>query len=102
MSTTLSVEPPAATVAAEDPAYVDTPRDHDGEAPMDDKTAGKAFLVGLIGGSLVMTALCFGMGILAGLDTDIAAAVAPVPGVVAGLFFGTTAFLGIHLSRNGH
>lgn len=88
-----------ATVAAPDAI---AHHHEDGEAPMDDRTAGKAFLWGLIGGGLVMTALVFGLALAAGLDTTIAAEVSPVPGVVAGLFFGTTVYLGIHLGKNEH
>lgn len=69
---------------------------------LDDATAGKAFVFGLIGGSLLMTAVCFGLALAAGLDADIAAAVSPVPGVVAGLFFGMTIYLGSYLGRQGH
>jgi len=69
---------------------------------MDDRTAGKAFLWGLIGGGIFMTLLVFGLALAAGLDPEVAAEVAPVPGVVAGLFFGTTVYLGVHLGKNEH
>lgn len=67
-----------------------------------DRAMGHAGIYGFVGGTLVMTALCFFFGLLAGLEPDIAIAVAPVPGVVAGLFFGMTAYIGGYIARHGH
>lgn len=69
---------------------------------VDDTTIGKAGLIGFLGGAVFMTALCFAFGLIAGLEPKVAIAVAPIPGVVAGLFFGMTAYLGGHLARHGH
>ena len=49
-----------------------------------------------------MTTLSFVFGLMAGIDAKTAIAVAPVPGVVARLFFGTTGFIGVYIARHGH
>lgn len=69
---------------------------------LDDGAMGRAGIYGFLGGSVVMTALCFVFGLIAGTDAATAIAVAPVPGVVAGLFFGMTAYIGTYIARHGH
>jgi hypothetical protein len=77
------------------------PEDEDGSL-LDDAAIGLAGVYGMVGGTLVMTLLMFVFGLLAGLDASTSLAVAPVPGVVAGLFFGMTAYIGGTIARNEH
>ncbi len=97
----------AGTVApqTDDPAPVIAPVDpaEDGSL-LDDHAMGRAGIYGFLVGTVVMTTLCFLFGLLAGLEPDIAIAiaVAPVPGIVAGLFFGMTAFIGVAIARTEH
>ena len=81
------VDRPAPVIATVDPS-------EDGSL-LDDRAMGRAAVYGFVGGTLVMTALCFVFGLIAGLEPDIAIAVAPVPGLVAGLFFGMNAYIGV-------
>jgi hypothetical protein len=76
--------------------------EHEDGSLVDDATIGRAGVYGMVGGTLVMTLLMFVFGLLAGLDATTSVAVAPVPGVVAGLFFGMTAYLGRSIARNEH
>ena len=69
---------------------------------LDDGAMGHAGIYGFVVGTVVMTALCFLFGLIAGIDADVAIAIAPVPGVVAGLFFGMTGFIGANIARHGH
>ena len=69
---------------------------------LDDHAMGRAGIHGFLVGTVVMTTLCVVFGLLAGLDLDVAVAVAPVPGLVAGLFFGMTAFIGVAIARTDH
>ena len=74
----------------------------DDGALVDDVTIGRAALVGLLAGSAFMVLLLFGLGLLAGQGVGVAAAIAVVPGVVAGLFFGMCAYLGVYVAREEH
>jgi hypothetical protein len=69
---------------------------------VDDATMARAGVYGMLFGILAMTTLMVVFGLLAGLEPSVAIAVAPVPGVVAGLFFGMTAFLGRAIARTEH
>jgi hypothetical protein len=83
-------------------AATSLPAADDDAEMVDDSTMGRAGVAGLTIGALVMIAVVFGIGLLAGLDPGVSAVVAVGPGVVAGLFFGMTAYLGIHLARQEH
>ena len=94
----------AGTVDAEVDAPPDIARVDPAEdgSLLDDRAMGRAGIYGFVVGTVVMTGLCFLFGLMAGIDADVAIAVAPVPGVVAGLFFGMTGFIGAYIARHGH
>jgi hypothetical protein len=96
-----SAAPSRSTSVADAPTIPVVDPAEDGSL-VDDATEGRAFVVGLLAGGVVMSLLMFTLGLAAGLDVGVAAGVAPIPGVVAGLFFGMTAYLGVHLARHGH
>ncbi len=85
---------PVPVIAPVDPA--------DDGSLLTDSAMGRAGIFGFLLGTVVMTVLCFLFGLLAGIDASTALAVAPVPGVVAGLFFGMTAFIGVYIAQHGH
>ena len=85
---------PVPVIALVDPA--------DDGSLLDDRAMAHAGIYGFVIGTVVMTTLSFVFGLIAGIDAKTAIAVAPVPGVVAGLFFGMTAFIGAYIARHGH
>lgn len=78
------------------------PADAGVDERVDDATAFRVLVVGFVAGTLVMTLVAFGLALLAGLDVATSAAIAPVPGLVAGFFFGMTGYLGVHLAHHDH
>lgn len=59
-----------------------------------DEAFGRAVVLGAVVGTIVLIAITFGLALLGGLGVGTAAAVAPWPGLVCGVFFGGNAFLG--------
>jgi hypothetical protein len=62
----------------------------------------RSVILGAVVGTVVLIALTFGLALLGGLDVGTAAAVAPWPGLVCGVFFGGNAFLGRAMYKADH
>ena len=88
------VDEPTPAIVPVDPA--------DDGSLLTDRAMGHSGIYGFLVGTVVMTTLSFVFGLMAGIDAKTAIAVAPVPGVVAGLFFGMTGFIGVYIARHGH
>lgn len=94
----VTTEPDSETTAPEH-------EDHDAVPPeegLTDGALGRAMAFGFTGGTALMFVVCFVMSVIGNADLGAAAAIAVLPGIVAGFFFGGTAWMSYEVSKSGH
>ncbi len=88
------------------PAAARTPTEHHDEVPpeegLTDGALGRAMAFGFTGGTALMFVVCLLISIVGDADLGTAAAIAVLPGIVAGFFFGGTAWMSYEVSKSGH
>jgi len=67
-----------------------------------DEAFERSIIVGAVVGTVALIAVTFVLALLGGLGVATAAAVAPWPGLVCGVFFGGNAFLGRAMHKADH
>ena len=87
------------TVAVDAPVIRAVPDPSDHDVRITDGAFYRLMILGAIVGIIVMTALSVGMAAVGGIDLGTSLALAPVPGVVAGVFFGGNALIGRAIAR---
>ena len=78
---------------------------HDAVPPeegLTDGALGRAMAFGFTGGTAFMFVVCLMMSVVGNADLGTAAAIAVLPGIVAGFFFGGTAWMSYEVSKSGH
>jgi hypothetical protein len=82
------------------------PPEHHDEVPpeegLTDGALGRAMAFGFTGGTLFMFVVSVLMSLVGNADLGTAVAIAVLPGIVAGFFFGGTAWLSYEVSKSGH
>jgi hypothetical protein len=84
---------------------VGAPVPHDAIPPeegLSDGALGRAMAFGFTGGAVGMTLVCILMSLAGNADLPTAVGIAILPGIVAGFFFGGTAWMSYEVSKSGH